>query len=101
MKCNFDKPLKMEDYAYLTGRSLSTFRRDFKNHFQITPQKQLKEKRMEKAMIILNNENISVAQLAFEVGYENISYFIQAFKSHYDSSPKQYQLTQQRNHIIS
>lgn len=43
---------------------------------------------MEKAMIILNNENISVAQLAFEVGYENISYFIQAFKSHYDSSPK-------------
>ncbi|MEL6926646.1 MAG: AraC family transcriptional regulator, partial [Bacteroidota bacterium] len=27
---NFDKPLNIEDYAYLTGRSVSTFRRDFK-----------------------------------------------------------------------
>ena len=39
MEKNFDKPLKIEDYAYLTGRSLSTFRRDFKSYFEITPQK--------------------------------------------------------------
>lgn len=96
MENNFDKPLKMEDYAYLTGRSLTTFRRDFKNHFDITPQKWIKTKRMEKAMTMLNNQNISVTELAFEVGYENISYFIQAFKSQYGLSPKQYQLSQQK-----
>ncbi|MEM8908925.1 MAG: helix-turn-helix transcriptional regulator, partial [Bacteroidota bacterium] len=44
MEHNFDKPLKIEDYAYLTGRSLSTFRRDFKSYYTITPQKWLKEK---------------------------------------------------------
>ena len=101
MENNFDKPLKMEDYAYLTGRSVTTFRRDFKNHFDITPQKWIKTKRMERAMTILNEQNISVTELAFEVGYENISYFIQAFKSQYGLSPKQYKLSQQKNRLIS
>lgn len=69
---NFDKPLNIEDYAYLTGRSVSTFRRDFKAQFKTTPKKWLKEKRIEKAVHLLHNQEISVTQLAYEVGYENI-----------------------------
>ncbi len=99
MEKNFDKPLKIEDYAYLTGRSLSTFRRDFKSYYDITPQKWLKEKRMEKALTILNNREISVTELAFEVGYENISYFIKEFKNRVGQSPKQYILSLHRNQI--
>ncbi len=70
MEKNYDKPLKMEDYAYLTGRSLSTFRRDFKSFYDITPQKWIKEKRLEKALNILSQKEISVTDLAFEVGYK-------------------------------
>ncbi len=99
MQNNFDKPLKIEDYAYLTGRSVSTFRRDFKSSYDITPQKWLKEKRLEKALTILNNQEISVTQLAYEVGYENISYFIKAFKNHVGQSPKQYILSKHRNNL--
>ncbi len=97
MENNFDKSLKMEDYAYLTGRSLSTFRRDFKSYYDITPQKWLKTQRLTKAKNLIDSQEISVTQLAYEVGYENISYFIQAFKSRYGLSPKQYQLSQNRN----
>jgi len=90
MEQNFDKPLKIEDYAYLTGRSLSTFRRDFKSYYDITPQKWIKEKRLEKAIRILEQQEISVTELAYEVGYENISYFIKEFKNKVGQSPKQY-----------
>lgn len=99
MEQNFDKPLKIEDYAYLTGRSLSTFRRDFKSFYDITPQKWIKEKRLEKALAILKKKEISVTDLAYEVGYENISYFIKEFKNKVGQSPKQYILSQHRNNI--
>ncbi len=99
MEQNFDKPLKVEDYAYLTGRSLSTFRRDFKSFYELTPQKWLKEKRLEKAIAILAQKEISVTELAYEVGYENISYFIKEFKTKVGQSPKQYILSLNRNQL--
>ena len=99
MEKNFDKPLKIEDYAYLTGRSLSTFRRDFKSYFAQTPQQWIKEKRMEKALNVIEEREVSVTELAYEVGYENISYFIKEFKQRYGQSPKQYMLGQHRNRL--
>lgn len=90
MENNFDKPLKVEDYAYMTGRSLSSFRRDFKQYFNSTPQQWLKEKRLEKARNLLHQAEDNVTQIAYEVGYENISYFIKAFKQKYQLTPKQY-----------
>ncbi|MEM9819999.1 MAG: AraC family transcriptional regulator [Bacteroidota bacterium] len=101
MEQNFAKPLKIEDYAYLTGRSISTFRRDFKAYYEITPQKWLKEKRLDKALSILAERQISVTELAYEVGYENISYFIKAFKLKVGLSPKQYILAQRRNNLLN
>lgn len=89
---NFDKPLNIEDYAYLTGRSVSTFRRDFKEQFQTTPKKWLKEKRIKKAVQLLDSTSVSVTEVAYEVGYENISYFIKEFKGLVGLTPKQYVL---------
>ncbi len=97
---NFDKPLKIEDYAYLTGRSVSTFRRDFKEQFDSTPKKWLKGKRIEKAINLLENKELSVTQLAYEVGYGNISYFIKEFKTQIGLSPKQYILSKYRNNLL-
>ena len=101
IKHNFDKPLTVDDYAYLTGRSINTFRRDFKNQFHTTPKKWLVEKRIGKAIELLKTKEISVTQLAYEVGYENISYFIKAFKSQVGQSPKQYILSQHRNNLMN
>ena len=99
MEKNFDKPLKIEDYAYLTGRSLSTFRRDFKSFYNLTPQQWLKEKRMEKALILLKEGALNVTELSYEVGYENISYFIKSFRNRFGISPKQYMLELHRNRL--
>ena len=89
MEANYDKPLKVEDYAYLTGKSISTFRREFKTRFDTTPQKWLMDKRLTKAREMLVSTEISVTQVALETGYENVSHFIKEFKKKYQMTPKQ------------
>lgn len=100
METNFYKPLNVEDYAFLTGRSISTFTRDFKRQFGISPKKWLIEKRLNKASEILRNENKSVTETAFDVGYENISHFIKAFQKKYGISPKQFVLQHRQSLIV-
>lgn len=95
MEANYDKPLKVEDYAYLTGKSVSTFRREFKVRFGNTPQKWLTDKRLDKAYQVLRENKVSVTQAAYDIGYENVSHFIKAFKKKYELTPKQLLLAEQ------
>lgn len=96
MEHNYTKPLGVEDYAYLTGRSVSSFRRDFRAHFGTTPNKWLRRQRMEQAVAMLQAGDLSVTELSYSVGYENISYFIREFRKVTGLSPKQYMLAQKR-----
>jgi AraC-like DNA-binding protein len=52
------------------------------------PQKRLKENRLENAISILDHKETSITELAYEVGYENISYFIKRFQTKVGQSPK-------------
>jgi AraC-like DNA-binding protein len=92
MESNYDKPLGVEDYAYLTGRSISSFRRDFRDYFSTTPNKWLRNQRLQQAIATLNAREMSVTELSYSVGYENISYFIREFRKVTGLSPKQYML---------
>jgi len=89
MEQHFDKALTIEDYAYLSGRSTSTFRREFKIKFGASPRQWIIQKRMEKAKSILDQHTIEVSQLALEVGYENTSHFISAYKKCFGETPGQ------------
>jgi len=97
MRANFDKPLSVEDFAYLTGRSLSTFHRDFKRQFEIAPKQWLISQRLAKAEQLLSKNFGTVNAVALEVGYENISHFIKAFQKRYGSSPKQFMIHRRNN----
>ncbi len=82
------KNLKVKDYALLTGRSLSTFIREFKQLYNTTPNQWLIKQRLTKAHNLLKKTNFNVTETAFEVGYENVSHFITAYKKQYGSTPK-------------
>lgn len=90
MEANFDKPLSIEDYAFLSGRSISTFRRDFQRHFDCSPKKWLTHKKLEKAKSLLASTDLSIHQVALEVGIENVSHFIHLFGNAFNETPKQY-----------
>lgn len=89
MEAHYDKPLSIADYAHLTGRSLSTFHREFKRQFGTSPRQWIKEKRLEKSYQLLTKEGSSVTDAVFAVGYQHVSHFIQAFKAKYALTPKQ------------
>lgn len=89
---HYDRALTIEDYAALTGRSASTFLRDFKREFGCAPGQWLRDRRLEKARRLLEEQNLSVTEAALEIGYENVSHFIRAFKRRFSISPKQYLL---------
>jgi len=90
MEQHYNKPLRVEDYAVLTGRSLSVFLRDFKEMFRTTPKQWLMQARLSHAHILLATKDISVTQASHQVGYENTSHFIKAFKDKYGRSPRQF-----------
>lgn len=80
--------LKVEEYAVLTGRSLSTFMRDFKKAYDTTPNQWLIDKRLDISHRMLVEQNVSVRDAALEAGYENVSHFIRAYKRKFGVTPK-------------
>jgi len=80
--------LTVKDLAHLSGRSLSTFTRDFKATYKKPPGRWLQERRLAHAHKLLIEDDLSVTDVAILVGYENISHFIKAFKAKYGVTPK-------------
>jgi AraC-like DNA-binding protein len=79
--------MTLDRFGYLTGRSLATFRRDFKKSFNTTPQKWLTEKRLELAHYQISEKQRKPIDVYFEAGFENLSHFSFAFKNHYGYTP--------------
>jgi AraC-like DNA-binding protein len=65
------------------------FRNKFKDTFGMTPKKWQNIKRLEKAKLLLETTDYNVTQVCQQSGFDNISWFIQAFKKEYNATPKQ------------
>lgn len=89
MEKNFMFNLPLEKLGYLTGRSLSTFNRDFKKHYRTTPQKWMIDKRLELAYYHLAERKKKAKDVYLEVGFEDLSHFSFAFKKKYGIAPTQ------------
>ncbi|UCE70231.1 MAG: helix-turn-helix transcriptional regulator [Flavobacteriaceae bacterium] len=90
MNKNFHYDLKLEEYARLSGRSLSTFKRDFTNYFGETPGKWLNHKRLEYSRTLLQNPDLNISDICFESGFRNTSHFNSSFKKRFKHPPNQY-----------
>lgn len=85
--------LSIKELAFLSNMSVSTFKREFEKHFNNSPSKWFQEKRLEHSAFLLRNKSKRPSDVFEEVGYETLSNFIQAFKTKYGMTPKQYQLS--------
>ncbi|MDW8848511.1 helix-turn-helix domain-containing protein [Flavobacterium sp. MMLR14_040] len=83
MERNFMFNMPLDRLGYLTGRSLSTFNRDFRKYFNTTPQKWLTAKRLELAHYELTKNKKKAIDVCYEVGFENLSHFSFAFKKQF------------------
>lgn len=90
MMKNFHCDLKLEEYARMYGKSLSTFKRDFQNYYNETPRKWLNTKRLEYAKTLLENPELNINDICFESGFKNVAHFSRSFKNMYEQPPNQY-----------
>ncbi|MBO9562076.1 MAG: AraC family transcriptional regulator [Niastella sp.] len=87
MEKNFMFNMPLEKFGYLTGRSLTTFKRDFRRIYDTTPQRWLTQKRLELAHYQFVEKKKKPIDVCYEVGFENLSHFSFAFKKHFGYAP--------------
>jgi AraC-like DNA-binding protein len=87
MRRNFCFNLEIKQLAYLTGRSLATFKRDFQKIFHTSPNRWLYQKRLEEAYYLLQEEHKRPSDVYHEVGFESLAHFSHAFKLFFGRNP--------------
>jgi AraC-like DNA-binding protein len=88
MTDNYRYNLKLEQFAQLSNRSLSAFKRDFQSIFHTTPGKWLLEKRLLYAKSLLNiHIKKPISDVAFESGFETVAHFSRSFKQQFGVTP--------------
>jgi len=84
---NYMYNMTIEEIANFTGRSLATFKRDFRKISDLSPEKWLINKRLTVAYDKIKNENRNVSDVYLEVGFKNLSHFSSAFKKRFGYAP--------------
>lgn len=87
MNRNYKFNVSMERFAWLSGRSLSAFKRDFKQLFSTTPNHWLVQRRLKEAYFLLNNNNKKASEIYLELGFESLPHFSYAFKKEFGCPP--------------
>ena len=85
------KILSIKQLSFLCNMSVSKFKREFEKRYKTPPIKWFTNKRLEYSAYLLKEERRLASDIYNEIGYGNLSNFIQAFKLRYGVTPKQYQ----------
>jgi AraC-like DNA-binding protein len=91
---NLFNNLTLDELAFLSHKSLASFKRDFEKAYHISPGKYIRERKLELAREELE-QGKNASSLYVDFGYDNLSNFSSAFKKKFGVSPKQYQLSAQ------
>ncbi len=84
---HYASPVSVSELAYLSGRSLSSFKRDFQNIYNVAPATWIREKRLEKAKDMLETTSLSVSEICYSLGFENVSHFSRIYKEFHGQAP--------------
>ena len=85
-----DSNLNVEMLADAVGISRVHMHRKLKELTNQSARDFIKNIRMKQAAYILANKKLNVSEVAYAVGYSNLSHFSSSFKSFYGVSPKEY-----------
>jgi len=87
---NLAEDLKIADVAKRAGVSTSQLQRIFRDALGMTYSTYLTTMRMQKAKALLGGTDRPITDIAFDVGYNDSTYFSTAFRKHEGISPSQY-----------
>lgn len=87
MEAHYQYDGDLQNFAYLTGRSISTFKRDFEKIYHTTPGKWLIQKKPEAAHFLLKEGKMKPTDVYLEVGFNDYSHSFSAFKKSFGIAP--------------
>lgn len=82
--------LSLDELAFLCNMSLATFKRRFTEHYGQSPAKYILNLKLERAAHVLHLPGKSIADIAFECGFDSVSHFDKVFKKQYGKTPTAY-----------
>jgi len=89
MNRNYIYHIPLAQFARLSGRSMATFKRDFKKLFAESPEQWIRHKRLERAHFLIAEKKQTPAAVYSEVGFESLSHFSFAFKKYFGYNPSE------------
>lgn len=87
---NFTEDIGAELLVRITGRKRTLFYKKFKAVTGMTPNQLIRRLRMQAAVFLLGRTDKPVTEIAFECGYQSVSFFNKHFKAYRDLSPREY-----------
>lgn len=88
IKNNYNEKLNIKELAKIVDMSESSLYKNFKIITSLSPLQLQKKIRLEEAKLMLVNQNVEVAEVAFNVGYESASQFSREYLRMFGMSPK-------------
>ncbi|MBO9563829.1 MAG: helix-turn-helix transcriptional regulator [Niastella sp.] len=95
VETHIGQPVTVEELAFLCNMSSSTFKRKFERLYNTSPQKWLREQKLQLAADLLHSSSEIPSEVYHKVGYQNHSSFSAAFREHFGVTPSDYQARQQ------
>ncbi len=89
---NIMNSLSLHQLAVLSGRSLSSFRRDFLAIYNMPPSQWIRQKKLEKSKELLVSTTMTVTDICYTTGFENIAHFSRLFKSQFGCPPSGFRM---------
>lgn len=85
---NYVKQHKIDHYARMCAMSESGFRRHFIDRMGVSPVEYRNNIRLEEARKLIETGEYSVAEAAYKVGFNNVSFFCRRYKDFFGHTPK-------------
>lgn len=87
---NYFKKITVSDISEKFHLSKNYIRNLFVKYFEVSPKKYIQNKRMERAITLLLETDISISTVALSIGYDDALLFSKMFSKYFSLSPQKY-----------
>ena len=92
IEANLYNNLSLEELAVLNNLSLSSFKRAFLKHYDDSPARYIKKRKLSKAAKMLKSTSLRISDIAYDCGFVDLAHFSKSFQKSYGSSPSDFRL---------